>query len=945
MFLLMGLHGWGQVDTLNPLTKKQIADSMFKHLNNYLPTEKLFNRLLFDDTIQSISWNSSSIGNSWNNNPATADLIYGALNELKNMSIDTSLVPSSIQIYDSVSAYIGEVEFDLDSYFFPIGIADFSYDYVDINRNIQQGNLFEDNQVLFVTNPSLIIESKRLSMIAPLFDYFDSEQMGIVFKKENFYSNRKSSDDIVNIELEHNRQIMELNWDEVYEFTPTEDSIQKFRVKVIYSDNSYLETYFIINTPELYLKNELKSVSFPGCTKLHLDGDDKIEISGNKLKWCWIPRCASDKRVFKPYILLTGYRPPVFGQSFRKTWKIYNFEHQSLLNSLRDNNYDVLLVKFNIHAKPYSHGMEQSAELLVKFLELLNELKGGQGSGQENIIQGSSMSADIARLALLRMEKKHFEDNNYTHHHSRLFIAYDANFYGANLPLAYQNQVYSYFYHPAPSFMGLSTFFGVKQFFSTYLFATMQQKTVKELLMYHATAYDDNLFNAPNYQTSYTPTHHWRRQGVLNALDAVDNGQHIFPMPIACRNIAISLGKISETNNVNEDAKIPFNNPGQYWRDFDLGLWKFKIRASKYISGGEYTELFRRKKIGLSWTSFTMDHRLHVTEMQEIDMASGSYLEGTGNVISVANWTYFTLLNIIDGRDYFTHKPVVTALGINKDLWPSNGSMTLNVQQMGLMFTDRDHLIPNQDESNHFGYPNLGRPNDHFQVTPFEAIYVDKKINPHIRLDGDDQTDLAQLNNFILNEVEPWYLGLQNNHVGAQARSNYRYHSYRRAKYQIVVGDTVTPTTDPGEYTVESNGKLTLKSEKIHVKAGVHFKSGSIVHIIPEYAACSDSKSSAVTDDQTNSGSSNTEINDTERQTTSDVNLFPNPTSNKCTIESNNLEKVLEVNVFNLTGNQLLLIFNETTRLDLDTDSLKSGTYILKIRTENGMFSKQLIKL
>ena len=58
--------------------------------------------------------------------------------------------------------------------------------------------------------------------------------------------------------------------------------------------------------------------------------------------------------------------------------------------------------------------------------------------------------------------------------------------------------------------------------------------------------------------------------------------------------------------------------------------------------------------------------------------------------------------------------------------------------------------------------PNLGRPNDHFQITPFEAIYVDNKINPHIKLKEDDEDDLAMLNNFILNEVEPWYLGLQN---------------------------------------------------------------------------------------------------------------------------------------------------------------------------------------
>ena len=79
--------------------------------------------------------------------------------------------------------------------------------------------------------------------------------------------------------------------------------------------------------------------------------------------------------------------------------------------------------------------------------------------------------------------------------------------------------------------------------------------------------------------------------------------------------------------------------------------------------------------------------------------------------------------------------------------------------------------------------------------------------------------------------------------IGAQARSDYRYYSFRRAKHRIIVGEDVTPTTDKGAYIVEPNGKLALHAgDAIILKPGVHFKAGSIVHIKPSYARCDNIK-------------------------------------------------------------------------------------------------------
>lgn len=752
--------------------------------------------------------------------------------------------------------------------------------------------------------------------------------MALIVKPEYFLSNHKTIDDIAAITVEVNRITYDIVLDEPFYFVPQEQERQLFKLKVTYTDRSYIQNVIAINTPELALGQAKSDNTFPGCDR----SGEVSDNSGNKLKWCMVGRCGYDNRVFKPYILLTGYRPPIFGQSFRKTWRLYSDEHASLLNRLRADNYDVFLVKFNIHWRPYSHGMQESANLLMTFLEEINVLKGGQESGQENIIQGSSMGSDIARLALLRMEKKHQEDNTYPHHHSRLFIAYDGNFYGANIPLSYQYQIYSHFYYPG-AFWSLP-----RMFLGTFLYATMQQKTVKELLMYHAAAHDDDVMNTPFYHTTNTPTYHWRRQGYYNALDEVDNGVHIFPMPLATRNIAISLGQISKTNDVNNDG---FNNAGEYWRNINLGLWQYRIRTAKYMPNNEHTELFRRRRVALL---AQINHRVNVNQMQEIDNASGSYLIGTGNIIAVANWAFFPINNIFDGRDYFSHKAVVTALGINKNLWPANGSMTLNMHSLGLMYNSVSNLN-NNIKSDHYGYPNLGRPTDHFQVTPFEAIYVDNKINPHIRLNEDNAADLATLNNFVLNEVEPWYLGLQNMQVGAQARADYRYFSYRRARHGIVAGHLVTPATDPGDFNVNANGKLTLKAgDYIVLKPGVHFKAGSIVHIVPEYERCNELKTTAIATETEQENSNQFELTTPFPQKTPQFVLFPNPNSGNFTVKALNGNNIQSLQLRDASGTVLSNVVVSNNFFEY-SNMLKPGIYFVQVSGTDGIEILKMIVL
>ncbi len=932
LLILTNTNLWGQIDT--NWTQYQLADYVYGNLNAAVPTQKLFNRTFIEDTLFSVAWNTNEIMKDTTLG-ANSDHVYTMLYELKLMSSDTVTVPDRLTVFDAVYSYMGKIEFDDEQYHYPIGIMDYKFNVLDEEASIANGSIYLQDSAYHLASNNLVLTEKNATLIAPLFDNYDSEVMAVVFKKEFFLSNYRSVDDISSIFLRHNLSASYLTFDQTYYFTPDTTENQTFYVEITYTDNTILKTFFTIHTPfSAQKKNESKSSSFAGCTQ-----EGEIDIDDNKLKWCLVSRCGYNGRIFKPYILITGYRPPIFGQSFEKTWQIYNDEHHSLLNSLRDNNYDVFLVKFNIHVKPYKHGMAESAVLLEKFIIWVNTMKGAY-SGQENVIQGNSMGSDIARLTLLTMEKKHFENPAYPHHHTRLNISYDGNFYGANIPLGYQAQIISAFKYPA--FFNIFTYLQ-KATLGVFLYATLNQKTVKELLMYHVNAINEPIFVYPHENHSYvTPTHHWRRQGYYDMLATVDNpnSPYFFPMPLYTRNIAISLGHISENNSQNH---LGFNLAGEYWKNINLGLWQFKIGTAKYMPSGQTFQLFKRKKAGLFGG---VKHEVHVSQMQEIDNASGSYLDGLGNIISVANWTYFSLINLFDGKDYFSHKSVLTALGINKNLWPSDGSHTLNMQSLGLMYNKFD--IANNPPSNHYGYPNLGRPNDHFQVTPFEAIYIDNEIDPHIKLKDATPWFVDSLNNFILNEVEPWYLGLQNQHLGAQARANYKYIAYRRAKYRIVVGKKVTPTTDPGDYVVEANAELTLKAgEEIHLKPGVHFKAGSSVHLVPEYDACNDAKS-ALTNHSDDENNSKTAVDLREKEPIEKIekgfDLYPNPASQTLTIAAKNKTAFDGFAIIDLQGKKCLEQYLEISEsLNIDVSMLKKGIYIVAIQSGKEILHYKLI--
>jgi len=939
LLFLLPFVGKAQQDTLE-ISSWELSDSIYGNLGIHVNTGFLLNRTLLD-TSQAFVYNTDRKSEYTSN----ADLYYRLMKELKMMALDTSVIPDLYTLYLDASTFAAKYEFNEDRSVYPIGIADFEYNYLDPTYAQTSGLITTNGLTLQDVNPNnnSAYATKKCALIGPLCDYLSPIDISIIFRPQDFKSNYRDVYEIKIIEIEQNGTWKTISFDQEFQISLANSAIQNFQVRITYDDNTTISNNIMINTPELFSAGPLPKSGSDKC-----DYEDKISLfdwdtGQTELKYCMIRGCDnSTNQPYKPYILVTGWRPPILGQSFDETWQIYNAYHGDLLQSLINQNYDIYIVKFNIHENPQGHGMEQSAELLIRFIEQINSQK--YDNNIENVIQGSSMGADITRLALMKMENHHFTNNSYPHHHTRLFISHDANFYGANIPLAYQYHVYSGFNHNPPSTNPLA---GEALYIKVLLYAIMEQKSLKELVTYHAKG-NGFPFALPVKSKDIEPNHHERRTDFLTALANEDyNHKYFIPLPSSTRNVAISLGKIGGTNTFNTQ-NLNFPLPGQFWKDeWFPGI--YKIKAAEYTT--DYSLLYHRENF--QFTSFffpigyTVKHKVFTKNMQEVDNASGAYLKDMGNLTLMTNFAYFnstsfTFNNYIGSftnQPLSSHKSVVTALAINKNLWPSDGSLTLNMQDLGLMYDQFD--IINNPPSNHYGYPNLGKPNDHFSITPFEAIAIDNELDEHINFEDSDPTNVEQLNSFIFAELEPWFLGLQNTVLGAQARSNYIYRSKRRAKYNITIGHLVTPMTDPGDYVVNENARLTLQAgEAIDVLPGTTFKNGCRATLTIEYYDCHNVYGGRPENNPDESEAPS--IQPTKKELTkeefienSEVRAFPNPSDGSFTIVNMQDVPINSFEVYNLSGNLVLKHENINVARFNCTDCLNKGVYIVHVLMDN----------
>lgn len=448
--------------------------------------------------------------------------------------------------------------------------------------------------------------------------------------------------------------------------------------------------------------------------------------------------------------------------------------------------------------------------------------------------------------------------------------------------------------------------------------------------------------------------------------------------PTFTRNVAISLGS-------NEfDYSSEYNlSPGMtlFTQNFFApSLFGFKV-IDRSISSSWYTSnasVFKHKDIHMvGFVVPVMIHKHYKTNYAyEWDMAQGGYkdefydgvgwpVDGfdyphgipLGAVPILKSTQFFNTLGILLGTQHYTGHmeflPLVSSLGINPTIWQNN-NLYYNVKDEGLMFNQ----FNSTSQSNTYGYPNLGHPTNHFQITPFEAIYCDPQTYQHIKMqetvesDGLNDVYLVHTRNFVLDEVESDVVYLQNRIIGknhVQWNPYYRYKAWYKAYQDIVVGELVSPKTDKGPFTIEKTGDITMYAcHEVNLKPGFSSEAGSSFHAYIHCDGCSrprETKSNNSTQEEQTTVQENNELNFTSETNKSEdaaIQVYPNPTNAAFTVVFPS-----ENGTFFLTNMNGVVIekgeIGEESRTKLFT--LTKGSYIIKHIDQQKVNSKKIIVL
>jgi hypothetical protein len=325
-------------------------------------------------------------------------------------------------------------------------------------------------------------------------------------------------------------------------------------------------------------------------------------------------------------------------------------------------------------------------------------------------------------------------------------------------------------------------------------------------------------------------------------------------------------------------------------------------------------------------------------------MAQGGYknnfYDNVGGPIPILRMSTFGI-----GTKYYDKKvsflPLVSALGINPTIWQNN-NLYYNLQDEMMFYIDGNSQTGYVTSYNH-GYPHLGHPNNHFHITPFEALYADEHTYDHIvmkktveEFDNTTEADLDRLRAFLISEIESFNFYLQNKIIGKNhvINSNYEYKAWYKASGTMFIGHNVTPKTNPGDYIIEPTGNITVYANNaVVIKPGFHAENGSTFHaFINGPPICDDSNR----DKQTNNEQNQKEIVNKsftiiqENYVNLDeAKLYPNPNTGQFIFEVNLINKKHnQLIIYTLTGQQVYAqqITKNKTLLNLNLDK---GVYLV----------------
>ena len=660
--------------------------------------------------------------------------------------------------------------------------------------------------------------------------------------------------------------------------------------------------------------------------------------------------CGNDNKIRRPIIIAPPYRPSAQWIHMNKYYDQFDFK--SLLFTLSEMGYDVIFLK----EKPGNAKIESAGREIARFIHHINNKKTTNFPGQhwENILMGFSAGGQHARYALMHLEKEHMHSGA-GHHHTRLYVPFDSPHHGANIPMFTQTVYYE--------------LKRTGNIFAILAYEALIDEGSKDMAVHHIHESNMTNTNGKYWSLDVAPTS--ERNFLVNALN--NNFIHFYThttdqrksFPTFTRNIGISVGSFSE--DYTEKYTL---NPGHHLfthnipfmpTPYGFAIKKRNLYASKYGSLQRVFDIDDTHML-LGIVPIKNERVYSSNWLQEWDMAQGGYkndfYDGYGLEflpIGAIPILRSSLSLIFGGQQYYTDyisfMPLVSALAINPSIWQNN-NLYYNLQSNGLMFDSYEGLSLNLS-SDIFGYPHLGNPTNHFDITPFEAVYADPFIYEHIKMqesaeDNDYDDDyLVYLRDFIVNEVEADVVCLQNKVIGENHVNwlpEYRYKAWYKAKKTIRVGYDVTPKTNKGDFTIKPSGDVVVYAgESIEVPPGweaLHVQQGATWHAYVYDDGCDRPRShqglTQYAEDAETAPKERVaqqwseeyiESNSTLKK--AEMTLYPNPNNGSFTLQFSAEQVSGIITITNLSGRSIMSFPIAAEKLEIQEEGLSSGVYFV----------------
>ena len=902
------------------------------------------------------------------------------------LEIDSVLFPEFKKQY----ANNGQNKMELPLFLFD---CDFSY----LNEQTFNQFLNWGNTSPFPAVDSNQLATKNIQMAGLIFDTVTNNDLHLYWDEETFFSN--TNKDIEKVEIIIGGDSYNLSKGSSFSLDGLYNNrrpLQNFEVKAVFTDSSEMTktvNCFLRKTNEI--TNEIvEEYYFEETQKSNLPWDlqggfgTKAQIGSNpSLEFSILWGCGTGRinRLTKPFIIVSGWGPYTDNDFIdnNQNWPssiedvYFSYNRDGLIDHLSGAGYDVIIAKFY----PPNESVLKNAERLETLIKLINEEKESNGSYEENIITGYSAGAMCVRLALQKMEKNHLE-NNAEHHHSKLFVSFDGEHGGANVPLGLQHMVEHLDDYGAVSLFN-NPLTNIINVFNAYaLHYILNAPLSRELLAYFYTETGTssalNLGQGPHPDREYYLQHHdW--------FDHAKNN-HNPGYPSFTRNISISNGTSQSNISGSTSDHYPFPEDEGHII-FKQTNWQRKWEASFIAPSAGNPWVFRYDE--KSWGHWDIVEEARVHNPLILDNAPGgtTFLAKQGSDDGDPN-TMYNVLNVMENAlvgspdkkpaydQLYAFTPTILTHDIrNFEPSATNGRLDYDMKEQGLMYNNINNASTEDPEfaSSYFGYPHLAHPQDHYTTyTPFDAVFAwDNANTVHIgsgeavwNPDGNDpvfgdakgrweEVDSPIgpiIKDFIVDETDYFDAYIQNRRYGWNARSDYEYNADIIARNDIYAGQEVTQKTNFNPVIVEENANVKFQAcNQIVLKPGFKVEKGATFEasITDKDCGCGGVswKSGAKNKSNNPSNSQNNDyaISKKENNLVNSlvVKLYPNPGKDvvNLVVEDEGAHG-FEYKVYSVSG---ILVDENSVEKNTTRLHLKQGMYIVKLKYKGEWHTKKLI--